>query len=124
MTVRVANECLRPCGTLRGAFSQRRSVWQYGIYVDLTDGREVGNHPTPYSGTLQAGPHSRCSEDRICLGNSVGCGKGEMNDDQILSFIKNRKPYIHATLENTTPETAVFSKDHILNIYSSIGVES
>ena len=55
---------------------------------------------------------------------SVGCGKGEMNYEQILSFIKNRKPYIHATLENTTPETAVFSKDHILNIYSSIGVES
>ena len=55
---------------------------------------------------------------------SVGCGKGEMNYEQILSFIKNRKPYIHATLENTTPETAVFSKEHILNIYSSIGVES
>jgi sugar phosphate isomerase/epimerase len=51
---------------------------------------------------------------------SVGCGRGEMNYEQILSFIRKRKPYIHATLENTTPETAVFSKEHILNIYNSI----
>lgn len=54
---------------------------------------------------------------------SVGCGRGQMNYEQILSFIKKRKPYIHATLENTTPDTAVFSKEHILKIYSSLGEE-
>jgi sugar phosphate isomerase/epimerase len=51
---------------------------------------------------------------------SVGCGRGEMNYDQILSFIKKKKPYIHATLENTTPETAVFSKEHIQGIYDRV----
>lgn len=54
---------------------------------------------------------------------SVGCGRGEMDYRQILTFVKKQKPYIHATLENTTPETAVFSKEHILNIYSSIQTE-
>ena len=53
---------------------------------------------------------------------SVGCGKGLMQYEQILSFIKKQKPFIHATLENTTPETAVASREYIEKIYNSLDV--
>ena len=35
---------------------------------------------------------------------SVAAGTGEMDYTQIIRFIKEKKPYIHTTLENTTPE--------------------
>ncbi len=44
---------------------------------------------------------------------SVGAGKGNMNYDALLDFIAKEKPFIHATLENTTPDTAVASKKFI-----------
>ena len=44
---------------------------------------------------------------------SVGAGKGRMNYDALLSFIAREKPFIHATLENTTPDTAVASRELI-----------
>ena len=47
---------------------------------------------------------------------SVGAGTGMMNYEKILRFIKKDKPFIHATLENTTPENAVQCKS-ILNRY-------
>ncbi|MCR4792780.1 MAG: sugar phosphate isomerase/epimerase [Lachnospiraceae bacterium] len=52
--------------------------------------------------------------------NSVGCGIGEMNYERILRFVKEKKPFIHATLENTTPENHAGCRDHILKIYDSI----
>ena len=48
---------------------------------------------------------------------SVGAGKGMMNYDRIMSFIAKQKPFIHVTLENTTPETAIWSREYIENIY-------
>ena len=51
---------------------------------------------------------------------AVGCGLGEMDYTRILKFAKERKPYIHATLENTKPDNAAFCRDHILNIYDNI----
>ncbi|MDO5293274.1 MAG: sugar phosphate isomerase/epimerase family protein [bacterium] len=51
---------------------------------------------------------------------SVGAGTGMMNYKEILTFIKKEKPYIHVTLENTTPENAVSCKNHIEEIYNSI----
>lgn len=51
---------------------------------------------------------------------SVGAGTGMMNYEEILSFIKKEKPFIHVTLENTTPENAVACKKHIEDIYNSI----
>lgn len=53
---------------------------------------------------------------------SVGCGQGMMNYEQILEFIKKEKPYIEATLENTTSDTAVASRELIQRIYDSIEV--
>ena len=37
---------------------------------------------------------------------AVGCGQGEMNYRGILKYLKEEKPYIQATLENTKPENA------------------
>ena len=48
---------------------------------------------------------------------SVAAGTGEMNYGQIIRFIKERKPYIHVTLENTTPENAVQAKEYIQGLY-------
>ena len=54
---------------------------------------------------------------------SVGCGLGQMNYDQVLTFIKIKKPYIHVTLENTTPENNQTCKAFIQNRYDQIIVE-
>ena len=51
---------------------------------------------------------------------SVGCGLGEMDYTGILKFIKENKPYIHATLENTTPDDHESCRDKILNLYGSL----
>ncbi len=51
---------------------------------------------------------------------SVGAGNGEMAYTEILRFLKARKPYIHATLENTTNENAVAARELIEGIYAQI----
>ena len=55
---------------------------------------------------------------------SLACGTGEMGDsyERILRFMKERKPYIHATLENTIPENAVATRKYIQGIYDGISV--
>ncbi len=49
---------------------------------------------------------------------SVGCGLGEMDPTAVLRFIKERKPYIHATLEDTKPENNQQVKDFVLKKYA------
>lgn len=49
---------------------------------------------------------------------SVAAGTGEMDYSQIIRFMKERKPYIHATLENTVPENAVAAKDYIQGLWN------
>ena len=51
---------------------------------------------------------------------SVAAGTGEMDYEAILSFLKARKPYVMATLENTDDTNAVRSREHIERIYSQI----
>lgn len=51
---------------------------------------------------------------------SVGAGLGQMDYTSLMQFVKYRKPYIHVTLENTTPENCLFCKDYIENIYHSV----
>ncbi len=51
---------------------------------------------------------------------SVACGCGEMKYDRILKFVKEKKPYMHATLENTVPENAANSRKLIQGIYDNI----
>ena len=51
---------------------------------------------------------------------SIAAGTGEMDYRSILSFIKARKPYIQATLENTDNSNAVSSREFIQRLYDSI----
>lgn len=54
------------------------------------------------------------SDDRLV---SVAAGTGEMDYRQIIRFIKERKPYIHVTLENTVPENAVQARQYIQGLW-------
>ena len=49
--------------------------------------------------------------------DSVAAGTGLMNYDRIMKFIKERKPYVHVTLENTVPENAVQARKFIQEIW-------
>lgn len=48
---------------------------------------------------------------------SVGAGLGEMDYTALMKFIKERKPYMHVTLENTTPADNLQCRNHILRLY-------
>ncbi len=48
---------------------------------------------------------------------SVGAGLGQMDYAALMKFIKEKKPFMHVTLENTTPEDNVQCKNHILRLY-------
>ncbi|MCR5742550.1 MAG: sugar phosphate isomerase/epimerase [Lachnospiraceae bacterium] len=47
---------------------------------------------------------------------SIAAGTGEMNYEKIIEFAETYKPYIQATLENTTPDNAVMARQYIENI--------
>ena len=51
---------------------------------------------------------------------SVAAGTGEMDYSAILRFLKARKPYIQATLENTGNENAVASRELIERVYAEV----
>ena len=51
---------------------------------------------------------------------SVAAGTGEMDYTQILRFLKARKPYIQATLENTCNDNAVSSRQLIETLYAAV----
>jgi sugar phosphate isomerase/epimerase len=51
---------------------------------------------------------------------SVGAGFGQMNYSNLIKFIKERKPLIHATLEDTTPENNCQARDFILKLYQEV----
>lgn len=49
---------------------------------------------------------------------SVAAGTGEMDYSAILAFLKARKPYAMATLENTDDTNAIWSREHIESLYA------
>lgn len=51
---------------------------------------------------------------------SVAAGTGEMDYAEICRFLKARKPYIQATLENTSNENAVAARELIERVYASV----
>lgn len=51
---------------------------------------------------------------------SIAAGTGEMDYREILRFMKARKPYIQATLENTTNENAAASRELLEKLYSEV----
>lgn len=51
---------------------------------------------------------------------SVAAGTGEMDYTQILRFMKERKPYIQATLENTGNDNAVAAREFLQRNYDEL----
>ncbi|MGN0618623.1 MAG: sugar phosphate isomerase/epimerase family protein [Ruminiclostridium sp.] len=51
---------------------------------------------------------------------SVAAGQGLMDYTEIMSFIKKEKPFIHVTLENTTPENSEESARLIRSVWQSV----
>lgn len=51
---------------------------------------------------------------------SVAAGTGMMDYTQIIKFIKERKPYVHVTLENTVPENAVEARKYIQGLWDEM----
>ncbi len=51
---------------------------------------------------------------------SIAAGTGEMDYAPILRFMKERKPYIQATLENTANNNAVQSRELLQRLYSEL----
>lgn len=52
--------------------------------------------------------------------DSVAAGTGNMDYTQIIKFMKEQKPYVHVTLENTVPENAVKSREYIQGIWDEL----
>lgn len=48
---------------------------------------------------------------------SVAAGTGEMDYGDIIRFVKEKKPYIHVTLENTNPQNAEAARAHIQRLW-------
>ncbi|MCC8101114.1 MAG: sugar phosphate isomerase/epimerase [Clostridiales bacterium] len=53
---------------------------------------------------------------------STAAGTGEMDYSRIIRFMKERKPYIHATLEDTVPENAMQARMHIQKLWDAYEV--
>ena len=51
---------------------------------------------------------------------SVAAGTGEMDYTELLRFLKARKPYVQATLENTDNDTAVSSRTLLERLYDAV----
>ncbi len=51
---------------------------------------------------------------------SIAAGTGEMDYREILRFMKARKPFIQATLENTKNENAVSSREFLQKLYEEV----
>ncbi len=53
---------------------------------------------------------------------SVGAGFGQMDYTSLMKFMKARKPFIHATLEDTRPENNQQAKEFIQKLYDETTV--
>lgn len=51
---------------------------------------------------------------------AVAAGTGMMDYTQIVKFIKEQKPYIHVTLENTVPENAVAAREYFQGLWDAM----
>jgi len=51
---------------------------------------------------------------------AVAAGTGEMDYTAVLRFMKDRKPYLQATLENTSNENAVAAREFLQRLYDEL----
>lgn len=49
---------------------------------------------------------------------SVAAGKGHFHYEPLMKLIKEKKPYIHVTMENTTPENVFEAKKYLEELYA------
>jgi len=49
--------------------------------------------------------------------DSMAAGLGMMDYSDIMKFVKTRKPFIHMTLEDTTPDNAVAARKHMEKLF-------
>lgn len=54
---------------------------------------------------------------------SVAAGTGEMDYGDIIRFMKEEKPYIHATLENTNPDNAEAARAYIQELWDGCQIK-
>lgn len=52
--------------------------------------------------------------------SALAAGKGQMNYEEIIRFIKQKKPFIQVTLENTKPENAVEAKKTLEDLWAQV----
>lgn len=50
---------------------------------------------------------------------SIPAGQGSFNYPLLMKYIKERKPYIHISLENTSPENAIQTRDFMNELYAN-----
>ncbi len=53
---------------------------------------------------------------------SIAAGTGSLNYPLLLKKIKQYKPFVHCTLENTVPENAIQTRDFMENLYAQVEV--
>ena len=51
---------------------------------------------------------------------AAAAGTGEMDYRSILRFLKGYKPYVQATLENTTNDSAVQAREFLEGLYAQV----
>jgi hypothetical protein len=51
---------------------------------------------------------------------SIPAGTGGLNYELLLSKIKEFKPYVQCTLENTSPDNAVRTREYVQEMYDRI----
>ena len=51
---------------------------------------------------------------------SIAAGTGGLNYQLLLKKIKQYKPYVHCTLENTVPENAIATRDFMEKLYAEV----
>ncbi len=51
---------------------------------------------------------------------SIPAGEGGLNYDLLLKRIKAYKPFVHCTLENTSPDNAVRTREFVQNLYETV----
>jgi len=57
----------------------------------------------------------RVEEGRLV---SVAAGTGLMDYREIMAYLKQNKPFVQATLENTVPENAVRAREYLAGVYA------
>ncbi len=92
--------------------------------VNLLDANNAGHAGEVFDETIELLGKDICMlhlKDYVRTGGtdlkSIGAGTGEMDYTRVMRFVKAEKPYLYATLENTTPENAASCREAMQRAY-------